>query len=198
MAVKWNDLSGDWQGLASPTQAPRYQEIVDVIARFCPSGGSVLDIGCGEAVLRGFLPESVDYSGIEPSAKAVETALSSGSRIIHARGEDAEVGGLTWDCIIFNEVLYYSLDPVALVRKFARSLRPGGIITVSIYQRAQFHSLKARLCNLVDGRRPVSNVHCTKLVYDFMVRSGWAIELDKLVDRPNSSQHWRLIVAKPK
>jgi 2-polyprenyl-3-methyl-5-hydroxy-6-metoxy-1,4-benzoquinol methylase len=54
-------------------QAPRYRAIAGMIDRFCPKG-SVLDVGCGEALLRDFLPQGANYLGIEPSAKAVELA----------------------------------------------------------------------------------------------------------------------------
>lgn len=194
----WNDESGDWQGLASVAQVPRYQQIANLIERYCPNG-SVLDIGCGGAVLRDYLSAGVKYLGIEPSARAAESAraLNGGDSVVHSTGEDFDPGKDRWDAIVFNEVLYYSPDPIALLEKYAKLLRPYGVIIVSIYQKPESFSLKGRLKGLV--RRHLSNVGCTKMVYQYMVREGWLIEYDELVVIPGTSdrQHWRIWQARP-
>ncbi|MGH9345383.1 MAG: hypothetical protein ACRD19_16675 [Terriglobia bacterium] len=50
MNKPWDDDAGNWQGLASSTQEPRYRTIAGFIDRFC-GNGLILDVGCGEAVL---------------------------------------------------------------------------------------------------------------------------------------------------
>jgi len=47
-----NDESGDWQHFGEPS--PRYGRLHTLIDGFCPNC-SVLDIGCGKAVLRDYL-----------------------------------------------------------------------------------------------------------------------------------------------
>lgn len=69
-----DDYAGDWQGLDSSDQAPRYAAIAEML-RSCKADGQVLDVGCGEAVQRDWLPKSIDNTGIEPSAVAIERAL---------------------------------------------------------------------------------------------------------------------------
>lgn len=194
----WNDQSGDWQGLATATQAPRYRAIARMIDRFCPTG-SVLDVGCGEAVLCDYLPKAVKYLGIEPSAKAAESARAKYvcDYILHTTGEDFDAGESRWDCIVFNEVLYYCLNPRALVEKYAKLVRSGGIIIVSIYQKPGA-SIKRRLLHWLDRRRPISNVHCTSMVHESMVRDGWLIELDESIAVPGTTEHWRIWAAKPR
>jgi len=194
----WNDLAGDWQGLTSPAQARRYESIAEVIQSYCPAE-SILDVGCGEALLRDYLPGSVRYTGIEPSALAVQSARAKSERghIIHVRCEDWEPRGREWDCIVFNEVLYYLEDPVGLLAKYAQSVSHEGIVVISILQKGDRPSMKSHLLHLLDRRRPLSNVHCTNLVCGFMSQHSWALERDSLIPTADGNRHWRLIVARP-
>ncbi len=182
----WNDDSGDWQGLSSATERPRYLEIARVICEVCPSG-AVLDVGCGEAILAQYLPESITYTGIEPSAKALKLA-AAGARCHHMTAEDFVAGGERWDCIIFNEMLYYSRDPRALLQKFAMLLQGNGIIVVSIYQKRDSWSARLRLS--------MTNRRCTRIVKEFIVHERWNVELDKRIGQFDSEPWW-LLVARP-
>ena len=195
---KWDDLSGDWQGLMSTDQAGRYLAIARAVERNCPAG-AVLDVGCGEAVLREYLPESVEYTGIEPSSMAASLARTRSGpiQIIHGRCEDVDLRGRTWDCIVFNEVLYYLADPVGVVTKYAQLITRGGIVITSIFQKPQRLSRKSRLLHAWDRRWPISNVHCAELVRTFMIEHAWAITQDVLIPGTDDSHYWRLIVAKP-
>lgn len=195
----WKDDSCDWQNLASSIEAPRYREVARLIDRFCPKG-TVLDVGCGAAVLRDYLDTDVPYLGIEPSAKAVESARAKYGydSIIHSTGDDFDPGKCRWDCIVFNEMLYYLSDPLSLLAKYARRVTEGGIIVVSIYQSAESFDLAAKLRHWLDWRRPISNTHCTEMVHDFMVRDGWLVERDEMVGMPGSSEYWRIWAAKPR
>lgn len=194
----WNDESGDWQGLALARQVPRYRVIARMIGQYCPNG-SVLDVGAGEAVLWDYLPKSVKYLGIEPSAKAVKSAGARCGRdcIIHSTGEDFDAGNSQWDCIVFNEMLYYVPEPVALLEKFSKLLKSGGTIIVSIYQKSSY-PIKTRLMQWLHGRSLMSNVRCAKMVHDFMVRDGWLIEEDQLIVSPGSPERWQLWLARPR
>jgi SAM-dependent methyltransferase len=195
---KWDDLSGDWQGLMSSDQAGRYQAIARAVESNCPTG-AVLDVGCGEAVLREFLPQCVEYTGIEPSLKAASLALNKPGplRIIHGRCEDVDLRGRTWDCIVFNEVLYYLADPIGLITKYSQLVARGGIVIASIFQKPESPSLKARLLHAWDPRRPISNVHCTEQVRSYMIEHAWAITQDVLIPGADANHYWRLIVARP-
>jgi 2-polyprenyl-3-methyl-5-hydroxy-6-metoxy-1,4-benzoquinol methylase len=194
----WNDLSGDWQGLTSETQAPRYQAIARMINQFCPVG-SVLDVGCGEAVLSAYLPKEATYFGIEPSAKAGESAVTRCGRdcILNCTGEDFDAGKRRWDCVVFNEVLYYSRHPVALLDKYSKLVKRGGIIIVSIYQK-RGNLIKTQLMHWLDRDRPMSNVYCTRVVHSFMFRRGWRLQEDTLIAKPGSSEYWRIWSCEPR
>jgi 2-polyprenyl-3-methyl-5-hydroxy-6-metoxy-1,4-benzoquinol methylase len=193
----WNDNAGDWQNLAATNQVPRYEAIARIIDTFCP-GGSILDIGCGEAVLLSYLLTPAKYLGLEPSMKAAELARTKAARdnILHTTAEDFDAGKRQWDCVIFNEMLYYTRAPLTLVRKYAGLLRPHGIMIVSIFQKPD-RSLKRRL---LEWALPdvISNMRCTKIVYRLMATNGWTIEVDDFVAMPGTSDCWRIFAARPK
>lgn len=183
----WNDDSGDWKGLASETERPRYEQIARLVSEFCPSG-SVLDVGCGEAVLASYLARSVSYTGVEPSAKASGTAASKVT-CHHATAEDFAPEREKWDCIIFNEMLYYSKAPRMLLEKFSKFLRPHGIIIISIYQRrASWHD---RI------RFSMTNARSTKIVRNFIASEGWAVERQHDIANPGREPWW-LLVTRPR
>ncbi|HEY1471594.1 MAG TPA: class I SAM-dependent methyltransferase [Candidatus Acidoferrum sp.] len=193
----WNDLSGDWQELASPTQAPRYQVIAEMIGRLRPRG-SVLDVGCGEAILFDYLPRDTKYLGIEPSGMAAEASRvkCGGERIVNTTGEEFADAGTRWDCIVFNEVLYYTSNPSALLDKYSKLLSSEGIVIVSIYQKPG-KALKTRVLRWLDRSRPIGNVRCTAMIHAFMARRGWHIEDDKSIEILGTSLHWQIRAAKP-
>ena len=88
LAQPHDDNAGDWQGLDSAVQAPRYAAIAQILHTF-QADSKVLDIGCGEAVLRSWLPKDVSYTGIEPSSLAERKAVArnASDRIIHTSGK---------------------------------------------------------------------------------------------------------------
>jgi SAM-dependent methyltransferase len=198
---RWNDDAGDWRGLDSLGQAPRYAAIAEILHRF-NSDRKVLDVGCGEGVLRGWLPEYVDYTGIEPSSLAARIAVERKSlaRIIHTSAERFDARGERFGGIVFNEMLYYTADPVGLVRKYAALLWQGGVILCSIYQKpgpSNGTSLRRKLWHFFDRRYPLSNLHCAGMVRAFMAREAWPILEDRTVPIPGGASAWHIWLAIP-
>src|SRR5438552_645529 len=101
-----NGEAGDWKGLDSPAQVARYLTIGESLKKY--NCKSVLDVGCGEAVLRAWLPEDAAYLGLEASALAVREAMKrdSAAKVIHEMAESFDPRGQRFDCIVFNEMLY--------------------------------------------------------------------------------------------
>jgi len=194
----WNHLSGDWQDLASDAQAPRYQVIAGMISEFCPRS-DVLNVGCGEAVLWQYLPMGKSYFGIEPSAKAGESAREKCGRdcIINCTGEDFDAGECRSIVLSSTKCCIYSRHPLALLDKYSNLIKHGGKIIVSIYQKPG-SLIKAQLMYWLDSNRTMSNVCCTRVVHNFMLRRGWRTEEDKLIARPGSSEHWRIWRCEPR
>jgi 2-polyprenyl-3-methyl-5-hydroxy-6-metoxy-1,4-benzoquinol methylase len=156
---------------------------------FCPRPMSVLDVGCGEGILKNHLPPSASYFGIEPSREASSSAMRKAGRecIFHGTAEQFDASGRKWAAIIFNEMLYYTAKPVETVQRLD-VLTPGGIRIVSIFQKPE--SVKQRLSRFV-GRPSMSNLLCAELVLNFAAEQGWRIEANEVV---NSC--WRIFTLK--
>jgi len=199
---RWNDDVGEWRGLDSLGQAPRYAAIAEILHTF-NSDRKVLDVGCGEGVLRGWLPEYTDYTGIERSSLAVQIAVERNSlaKIIHTSAERFDARGERFASIVFNEMLYYTADPVGLLRKYAALLWQGGVILCSIYEKPKVGketSWRRKLWHFFDHRCPLSNVHCAAMVRSFVAREAWPILEDRTVATPGGSSAWHIWLATPR
>jgi 2-polyprenyl-3-methyl-5-hydroxy-6-metoxy-1,4-benzoquinol methylase len=102
------------------------------IARHRPGGGRVLDIGCG----RGTFLRAMHRLGYE----AVGTELSGfplpentpGLSFVHSHAESLPFGEDEFDAISIWHVLEHTTDPAAVIRGIARSLKPGGVLSLAV------------------------------------------------------------------
>jgi 2-polyprenyl-3-methyl-5-hydroxy-6-metoxy-1,4-benzoquinol methylase len=113
---------------------------VGYVCHFSP-GGVVLDAGCGQGVLLRRLPDSAysKYVGIDMSESAIAAAreLKNGPRSFLVSDCESYTPTDRFDVIVFNEVLYCFRDPLAVVRRYSRSLNDGGVLLVSMCTAAQ-------------------------------------------------------------
>jgi SAM-dependent methyltransferase len=128
---------GVWDYLADASEQPRYQVITDYLVAH-GSGGSVLDVGCGEGLLRRHLaPFGYSrYVGVDLSETAVERLRAEsapGAEAVLADAAAYEPDGL-FDAIVFNECLYYFDDPLAVVRRYLAHLAPDGVVVASMFR----------------------------------------------------------------
>jgi SAM-dependent methyltransferase len=185
-----DDDWGDWQGLASVEQLPRYDLIEKWRMGYKPSG-SVLDLGCGEGIMLGKIQKSsccgVIYHGIDLSKKAIQLA---NSRVLNSGLERFTRGDITdlclvknesFDMILFNEVLYYlpdpNKDPVNLMRKYEDHLKKGGLFLVSVWHDGKMPKEKnkktwQKVEEAYGGERCLASIFVRKVN-----NSGWRIGL---------------------
>lgn len=109
-------LPDPWR-LGRPQEIERYRQTNEIISRFAPGGGALLEIGSGEGhQTEHLIRVAEDVVGIEISAEAVMRARNRvPSATFHQGcGEDLEqiVGGRRFAIATACEVLYYS--PAAL------------------------------------------------------------------------------------
>ena len=127
---------GEWDCLRRIDELAHYSAIAGY-CRYLKDSGSILDIGCGEGILRNALRgfEYSRYVGVDIAAEAIRRA----SRIqddracfVRANAERYDPGR-RFDIIVFNECLYYFDDPAGVLRRYEGSLAKGGIVIVSMH-----------------------------------------------------------------
>ncbi|MEI7931534.1 MAG: methyltransferase domain-containing protein [Alphaproteobacteria bacterium] len=127
--------SGSWDFLTSEAEKGRYGVIRDFALGY-KSPLSLLDIGSGIGVLRSTFVdgELSAYTGLDISIEAVKKCQGANyfcSEFI-VGDFDTFAPDRTYDVIVFNESIYYSKDPPALLHRYWPHIAPGGMCIVSI------------------------------------------------------------------
>ncbi len=103
-----------------------------------PSGGRVLDVGCGSGILGARLRErGSTVWGIDAAADIAELAARRLDRFMLADIADGErigelLEGERFEAIVFADVLEHLTDPVGTLRDYLRFLAPDGEVLVSV------------------------------------------------------------------
>jgi 2-polyprenyl-3-methyl-5-hydroxy-6-metoxy-1,4-benzoquinol methylase len=128
---------GDWDYLIGEREVPRFNVVCGCCQR-TTRRPRVLEIGCGEGMLADQLtPERFEqFVGVDIAAPAVERALArSLPNSCFIAADAAEFApSMSFDVIVFNEVLEYFTNPAQLVRRYEKWLLPGGEFVVSQYR----------------------------------------------------------------
>jgi 2-polyprenyl-3-methyl-5-hydroxy-6-metoxy-1,4-benzoquinol methylase len=176
----WNNeySSGKWEVLKSAEELERFEAVLNMVRKYSTKPSSILDIGCGEGLLREKLsPEEFSfYYGVDISSVAINRARDLYN---HKSGyevqtmEDFKTDAL-FDFIIFNESIYYAENPVFQFARYARYLSTEGMIIISLFET----SSNMKLLGLIDHLfTPVDTIitinkrgtwHCQ--VFDFRPR----------------------------
>jgi SAM-dependent methyltransferase len=126
---------GKWDYLSRIDEAARYSVLAGYALLLKP-GGSLLDIGCGEGLLRARLHPAAyrQYIGID-FAEAVERAkhlVDERTTFVVGDMEDY-VPPSNLDVIVFNEVLPYFKNAIAGMERYRQFLAPEGVFLVSTF-----------------------------------------------------------------
>lgn len=124
-----------------------------------PSGGRILDIGCGTGTILDDLPPDVDYVGYDLNPRYIEEArrrFPDRGRFFCARAGEAPEDLGSFDLVLAMAILHHLDDPEAdgLVAISHLHLRPGGCLVTLDPVRHPGQSPIARLLVALDrGRR---------------------------------------------
>lgn len=127
---------GGWDYLFGLDELAHYMIIVGYVAHLTTMP-RVLDVGCGNGRLFQLIGRRTfkSYTGIDLSSEAIAQIDDSSTKEATFAVADAS----TWeppgsyDAIVFNEVLYYAKDPVAMLRRYAAHLSKDGGIIASMF-----------------------------------------------------------------
>lgn len=127
--------SGQWDYLQSLSELTHYVVVAGYCHHFHPAV-SVLDVGCGEGILRDKLCTHAltRYVGIDLSAEAIHRAAGrqdEKSQFVETDACTFHPDG-SFDVIVFNECLYYFEDPVGLMQQYEAYLAWDGIFVISM------------------------------------------------------------------
>jgi len=122
-----------FMGRYSEPLADEFVDLVDV-----RRGDRVLDVGCGPGALTARLaercgPESV--AACDPSSSFVESARSRLPEVDvrEAAAEDVPFDDDEFDASLAQLVVQFMRDPVGGLREMGRVTRPGGVVSVSVW-----------------------------------------------------------------
>jgi SAM-dependent methyltransferase len=116
-------LTARLQELARALAARRF-------ARLCPTGGSILEIGCSHGQLLAAIGRSGDFRlfGVEYAPAVAEAARARGIEVWQGEFADAAIPTASIDLAIMQHVLEHLPSPQATLAKVRAILRPGAFL----------------------------------------------------------------------
>jgi 2-polyprenyl-3-methyl-5-hydroxy-6-metoxy-1,4-benzoquinol methylase len=182
----WEDEyeNGLWKRLHGSQEFARYTLVSGYIQK---SGRqvSLLDIGCGEGVILKHLDLGMigNYTGVDIARTALD-------KITPRRGQDRYICSslenyspdAQWDVILFNEVLYYTSDPVAQLKKFEHSLKKDGCYVISMYRK----------------KNPLAyNNRCIRNVWRYIKFARYTVDDSVELAKIDGSAAWQVFIVRP-
>ncbi|MEZ4875633.1 MAG: class I SAM-dependent methyltransferase [Flavobacteriaceae bacterium] len=139
---RWNKQyrKGRWESLKSDLESHRYYKIIDFMKQFGPTSPSILDLGCGDGVLRQRMEafEFEYFKGIDFSSVSIQKANEK--QLSKSEFEWADIIKFkpkkNYDIIVFNEVFYYipETEKIKVMNRMFEHLKKGSIIITSIFR----------------------------------------------------------------
>ncbi len=129
----WSDYHGHRHEM-------RYRLVGDATRRHLPPGGTVLDIGCGSALVADRLVDrSAHYIGLDFGGHHIDSAAKRAGDLggqlrtsfVRGDGERLPLRDGSVDVVVLTEVIEHLLRPELAVWEIARVLRTGGVLVMT-------------------------------------------------------------------
>jgi ubiquinone/menaquinone biosynthesis C-methylase UbiE len=114
---------------------------------FAAAEGEVLDVACGLATNRGFLPDGTEYTGIDVSPEMLRRAAESyddlvfGENLREMDAEDLDFEDDSFDTVISSLSTCTFPDPQAALAEMERVCRPDGTILLLEHGRSSVDAI---------------------------------------------------------
>lgn len=124
----------------------RYDLVADAARAHLPLGGTLLDIGCGSALVADRLEDlAAQYLGLDYGGHHIGYAATKyrgrtpplRARFLHGAAEQLPLRDATVDMVVFSEVIEHLVRPELAVWEIARVLRPGGTLVLTTNNASQ-------------------------------------------------------------
>lgn len=100
--------------------------------------GKVLEVGCGGAAYRQYLPDGCEYQGIDWSG-AADVFGYQADGILYFDGEEFPLPANSFDNLFHTEVLEHIPNPEKFLQQCNRVLMDGGALFFSVPFQARYH-----------------------------------------------------------
>jgi SAM-dependent methyltransferase len=134
---RWNRqyAAGEWEWLGRPGELARYSVLAGYALELKP-GSRLLDVGCGEGLLRDRLHPAAftEYLGVdfeEPIRRAAPR-IDDRTRFV-AADMNFFVPDAAFDVIVFNESLYLFRNVAEGLKRYEPFLAPKGVLLISMH-----------------------------------------------------------------
>lgn len=105
---------------------------------------AVLEVGCGKGAFRAWLPDSVQYTGLEFNDEAIRKARSAGLDVVRQTVEEhAAAAPGKYDVVCSFQVLEHVPEPLGFLRACVEALKPGGKLVIAVPSEDSFLGLAA-------------------------------------------------------
>lgn len=124
----------------------RYDLVADAAGRLLPLGGTLLDVGCGSALVADRLQQhaghyvGLDYGGHHITYAAKKYAgspVTLQTSFVNGAAEALPIKDGSVDVVVFTEVIEHLVQPELSVWEISRVLKPGGALVLTTNNASQ-------------------------------------------------------------
>lgn len=179
---------------------------IDRALKYIPQGGCILDIGCGNGKMLGYLQEKtgVRICGFDYSSNAIDLAkelFPNNSDFIEGRIGEVDYPLEYFDVITSMDSMYFAPDMAAFVDQIMGWLKPGGTFYVcyqegDVMPKTTDSNSTVLAKAFIDKKIPFKCIDITRESYDLLLRKRkTAIECEELFKAEGNMSWFEMLIS---